>query len=226
MSREKQSKIIIALTLIIFIFSVAIISAETADDPMSWRQERHARFSEFQPSGEPAIPSLIQSQDILLTGTNTEDLLISESVSPANFVQDYASLIGLRGGRMVCTWEDNRFGLLSIALQLLDNSGNPIGSNTDLVRSDDYDLQSPVSCADTNGYFYVVWRESSGGHLQAARFDSLGSPVTDIFFISDTTVSGYTGDFDAVCMPDGELAVVWEQYTVINTIEFRVFDTD
>ncbi len=198
----------------------------SAGSSLQTRIKSHTDFISFEPSGRTEIPHLQQDNEFLTGLTQFDDLLISENDGAANFEQDKADIIGLRGGRIACVWEDNRFGPAGILLQLFSHDGNPIGGNTTLVLGTEFDLQEPVICTDTTGRFFAVWREGGNGHLQAARFDSTGNIITSIFFVSDTTLPGFAGDFDAACRPDGKLAVAWESYSLGNNIVYRLLDTD
>jgi hypothetical protein len=226
MSRKISLCIAIAF-LTVMVFSVAKGSGLLpGDDPNQFRKSLHPDFSSRTQAGMIVIPDLVPPANAMAAKANFNDLLISETVGPANFDQDKADITGLRGGRMAAVWEDDRFGPVAIFLQLFGNDGGPIGTNTPLVFGQDYDLSDPVVCADTLGDFYVVWREDVNGFLQAARFDSLADTLTEVFFISDTVFSSYAGEFDAACTPDGKLAVVWENYTTGSEIAFQIFDTD
>lgn len=226
MSRERLYLIISIFAVILNSVAFPTIYANTDLDPKARRLTLHPDFSQFRPTGQPVLPDLVEANDLPLSESEAEDLLISESIGPANFKQDSADVAGLYGGRAAAVWEDNRLGPTGIFIQLFDNSGNPLGGNSDLILGEEIDLQKPVICADTNGFFFVVWRESKNGYLQAARFDSNGTATTDIFFVSDTSLAGFAGEFDAACMPDGKLVATWEQYTVGSNIEFRIFNTD
>jgi hypothetical protein len=209
------------------IFPLTSLGAEVlpGENPVQFRNSLHRINHRASGPGPISIPNLTSSiSDGLEKSTlSFGDLLVSESISPANFTQDNSDIAALRGGRTVAAWEDDRQGPSAVFIQIFDNDGNLLGSNAALISGNDTHLAIPKICADTAGYFYAVWREETGGFLQAARFDSLAIPTTSVFFISDTLSGGYAGEFDAACLPDGRLVVVWEDYSPDNNIVFQVF---
>lgn len=197
-------------------------SVNPIDNPHEFRRQVHQIPATSSPSGRIVVPEIAPLSQFELKA-NFDDLLISETVGPANFSQDKADIARLKGGRMVAAWQDDRLGPLGIFIQIYRNDGIKIGVNTSLVLGDSYNVTDPDLAADTLGYFYLVWREDVHGYLQAARFDSLGALVTPVFFISDTIQASYAGVFSADCTPDGRLIVVWEDYSIGNTISLQIF---
>lgn len=202
------------------------------EDMQKFRDQMHRDYSATSPNSiTPVIPELYpaksySSVSAAKTTANFDDLLISETVGPANFRQMDVDLAGIKGRGLAAVWSDNRDGANAVYLQLFDNAGGPIGGNVALVSGIDFDLSQPQICSDTNGYFYVVWREEVNGFLQAARFDSTGVSLGPIFFVSDTVAVSYSGEFDAACLDDGRLAVTWESYSIGSDILLQVFDID
>lgn len=194
-------------------------------DPHQFRNDLHFARENKAEAGTSSLPAIIPAvneptaKSLAFDG----DVLLSESVSPANFIQKDADIADLKGGRMVAAWADDRQGPVGVYIQLLKDDGTAAGNNLALIVGDDIDLSDPHVCADTTGAFYVVWREEVHGFLQAARFDSLAAVVTPAFFVSDTTLGGYAGEFDAACLSDGRLIVAWEDYSVQNNIVCRAF---
>ncbi|MFH1701091.1 MAG: T9SS type A sorting domain-containing protein [Candidatus Zixiibacteriota bacterium] len=200
-----------------------IISNENAQD---FRNHQHKAYLRQKLFGKTEAPQIYpEGKNISSLALNFDDLLISETSGPANFTQENADLATLTGGRLAAVWEDNRSGPISIYLQLFDGSGNAIGTNELLVFGNGYDVADPHICPDMDSNFYIVWREEANGFLQAARFDSTGAVLTDLFFVSDTLFVSYAGEFDAACLSDGNLVVAWENYSLGNDIAYRVFST-
>lgn len=218
-----------AMAAIIVASCITVTGADLlpGDNPMAFRDRLHRDFIAKDSSPTPAIPTVLPgvSDAFPLAASTFEDVLVSESVGPANFTQEAADIAALKGGRWVAVWEDNRLGPVGVYLQLFDNTGNPIGGNTALIVGTDFNLSDPAVCADGGGNFYVAWREDINGYLQAARFDSLANLITPVFFVSDTVFSSYAGEFDAACLTDGRLLVAWEDYTFGNDIAFQAFTT-
>ncbi len=194
-------------------------------DPHQFRNNLHVDREYIPNAMNSNLPLVIPAinESMTKSGLFDGEVLVSESVSPANFIQEDADIADLKGGRMVAVWADNRQGPVGVYLQILNDDGTAIGNNLALIVAEDYDLADPHVCADTTGAFYVVWREEVHGFLQAARFDSLAVQVTPVFFVSDTALGGYAGEFDAACLSDGRLIVAWENYSLENTIVCRAF---
>lgn len=219
-------KFLSCLAAAIVIFSSSLLVARTltpSDNPTQFRNSLHGNYAERVAGGKTSIPEIRPVDHLRAAKPLAGDLLISEVSSTANFVQDSVEAVGLRGGRVAAVWEDNRPGPVGIYLQLLDHSGNPLGSNASLIVGLDNNLSDPKICADTSGNFYVIWRDEASGFLQGARFDSLGNVITPVFFVSDTTQTTYAGEFNAICPASGRLIVTWENYAAENDIVFRIF---
>ncbi len=211
--------------LTITVFAADGRNVSPSADPHQFRNNLrvdHAFSPNVSVSGlRPAIPAIVGS--VAKSGAFDGDVLLSETVSPANFIQDDADIADLKGGRMVAVWADDRQGPVGAFIQILHDDGVAVGNNIGLIVGEDFDISDPHVCADTTGAFYVVWREEAHGFLQAARFDSLADPITPVFFVSDTALGGYAGEFDATCLSDGRLLVAWENYSLENTIVCRAF---
>ncbi|MEE9442210.1 MAG: T9SS type A sorting domain-containing protein [candidate division Zixibacteria bacterium] len=217
------------LVIFISIATFALVTAgETAtiENAQQFRNHQHKTFLKNELLGKIETPQIFtEGKSVSSLALNFDDLLVSETSGPANFAQENADLAALSGGRIAAAWEDNRSGPVSIYLQIFDANGNPIGSNELLVFGNGYDITDPHICPDADGNFYVIWREDANGFLQAARFDSTGAIITDLFFVSDTLFVSYAGEFDAACLLDGKLVVVWENYSIGNDIAYRIFNT-
>jgi len=213
--------------LICSILSVSVLTAsDISSNPHEYRRSLHSDYSASRSATATVLPEIKSGEAVLSNSVMFSDVLISESVSPANFTQDNSSLAALTGGRFAAVWEDNRLGTRSIYIQIFDASGNPLSSNQALITSTITDLSDPVITPDASGNFYVIWREENGGYLQAARFDSDAAVLTDVFYISDTDADDFAGEFDAACLPNGRLAVTWESYVSGDYISLQIFDTD
>jgi hypothetical protein len=195
-------------------------------NPAQFRNSLHPDYAARLPRGPISVPDILPASGYLAKTADFSDLLISEISLTANFSQENVDAAGLRGGRLAVVWQDNRQGPTGVFLQLFDHNGNSLGVNSALVIGIDNDLADPRVCADTSGNFFVVWRDFVSGTLEAARFDSLANVITPAFFVSDTTQSGYAGDFDAVCAPSGRLLVGWENYSAENDILFRILQSN
>jgi len=209
------------------------ISAPNADgrrnspvtDPHSFRNNLHGQYAAPSNGGPSALTSdfIVGVESARKAVSAAEEILISESVGPANFVQETADIVDLKGGRMIAAWTDYRSGVGAIYIQFMDDNGVLIGANSEIAVGVDDDLSNPALCADTSGHFYLVFRDEQTGFLRAQRFDTLGVSTGAAFYVSDTASGGYAGEFDAACLSDGRLAVVWEDYSSGNDIILRAF---
>ncbi len=201
-----------------------------ADTKTSLSAEEFRNAFHFTPASSGSVHAGIPDLKSVSDGTgfalDFDDLMISETIGPANFNQQKADIVALSGGRYTAVWEDNRLGATGVFVQIFDNLTGKIATNASLVSGDSYNLSDPVVCADTSGNFYVVWREEVRGFLQAARFDSGAAVLTDVFFVSDTVFSTYAGEFSAACLEDGRLVVAWENYSIGNDLAYRIFNSD
>lgn len=216
-----------AVTISIAIFTLASAGiAAPIENAQQFRDNQHKTFSVKERIGKIETPQIYpEGKGFSSLALNFDDLLISETSGPANFTQENSDIATLTGGRMAAVWEDNRSGPIAIYLQLFEANGNSIGNNELLVFGNGFDVIDPHICPDGDGNFYVVWREDANGFLQAARFDSTGTVLTDLFYISDTLFVSYAGEFDAACLSDGRLVVAWENYSIGNDIAYRIFST-
>jgi hypothetical protein len=227
--KRKLMVCLLAIPVAFVLFSNATgVNRLPGEDPTQFRNGLHGNFAYRHQSGPAAVPQVLPAApDIASKAALTfQDVQISVYDGPAGFAQDDADLAALKGGRMAVVWEDDREGPVAVYLQMLDHFGALIGDNRSLISGSDFNVVDPHVCADTAGNFYVVWREERNGYLQAARFDSLANVLTPVFFVSDTIMGGYAGEFDAACLASGRLAVVWENYAVGNDISLQVFNTN
>lgn len=219
-------------TIIVFILGlIAMTAPVTKADTISSEDFRNALHftppEQIQVAGrEITLPEIKSTSGTSGFSLNFDDVLVSETIGPANFTQQKGDIADLKNGRFVAVWEDNRLGATGVFVQLFDNLTGKMGVNESLISGSNYNISDPKVCADTNGNFYVVWREEARGFLQAARFDSTGAVLTDIFFVSDTIFATYAGEFAAACIDDGRLVVAWENYSIGNDIAYRIINTD
>ena len=227
MKTKAAAYIIGALSPAIFFIGVSFASVLPGENPKAFRAAFHRVFLPQEHLSPISLPEVLPEAPrvVYKSAGPFSDLLVSDSIVPANFIQQNPDIVTLTNGRVAAVWEDDRQGPIGIYLQLLDNAGNPLGGNTALISASDYDLRNPSIGVGPNGDFCVVWREDIGGFLQAVFFDSLADQKSSIFFVSDTLVGGYAGEFDAGCLPDGRLIVAWENYTSENLLTFRMFST-
>ena len=212
----------------ILILSTSVFGAVSplTESPLDFRNGMHRDFQAMSTIDRIVLPTIISDPQTNALATNFDDVLISETVGPANFTQQQSDIASLKGGRFAAVWEDNRLGPVGVFVQLFSATAEKIDANNSLISGTDFNLSDPHICADTSGYFYVVWREENNGFLQAARFDSEATASSSVFFVSDTIFATYAGDFDAACLPDGKLVVTWENYSLGNDISYRIFNTD
>jgi hypothetical protein len=154
------------------------------------------------------------------------DVRVSESVSPASFVQKRASIASLEGGRYVAVWQDKRHGSFKIFARVYDPNANALTGDTLLVgRDDGYDLIEPRAVTDGSGGFYLAWRDVADGKIYAARYNNSLSRLVDPFIINDMPSANYAGPFDIDSYNNNRLAVVWEDYNTGNNIALRILDS-
>ncbi len=222
------------ITLATLVSCTLSIASSNSEDMQKFRDQMHRDYSiagqDRNFSVSPVVPEILPNGSALFSSSakataNFNDLLVSETVGPANFTQKDVDLTGIIGRGLAAVWSDDRDGAEAIYLQLFDNAGGPIGANRPLIAGQDFSLSEPKICSDNNGFFYVVWREDVNGFLQAARFDSTGNSQGPVFFVSDTVLVSYSGEFDVACLTDGRLVVAWENYTIGSEIILRIFET-
>jgi hypothetical protein len=225
---SKFACLILALIIITWCCEAPASGDLSEMNPDVFRKSLHQEYKTKSAPNNIVIPEIIpQAPPLFWKATNSfNDFLISETVGPANFRQDKADICEIKGSGMAAVWEDNRLGPISVFLQLFSTDGTTIGNNIPLIHGENFNVNDPHICSDNIGNFYVVWREDVNGFLQAARLDQSANIVTAVFFVSDTIMSSFAGEFDAECLPDGRLVVAWEDYSVGNDIALRIFNTD
>ncbi len=152
------------------------------------------------------------------------DLLVSESVSPATFYQRNSTVARLTDGRTVVGWTDDRNGNKMIFIQIFDSDGARSGSNILAIgREDQNNVSNPKLVSDGTGGFYLGWRDETTGSIFVSRFNGEFNKQSE-FRISNPAL-GYAGLYDLALYPGGKLAAVWEQFSIKNSINFRIFSS-
>ncbi|MCK5126365.1 MAG: T9SS type A sorting domain-containing protein [candidate division Zixibacteria bacterium] len=217
------------LLVVLFGLNTILLGTDISTPNVFSEDFRNSLHYEANPNlliGEFQVPTISYQAPQASLATNFDDILISESTSPANFTQQEPDVAALTSGRFAAVWEDNRLGPKAVYLQIFNSALNAIGGNSSLIFGESYNLSNPRIAPDTLGNFYVVWREEIHGNLQAARFDSTAAVLTDVFYVSDTIMLSYSGEFAAACLADGKLVVTWENHTLDDDIAYRIFNTD
>ena len=129
-------------------------------------------------------------------------------------------------GDFVVVWK--RFeggGAETIAGQLFDASGVPIGDNFQVNSYSTAALGPPAVAADAEGNFVVVWEE--GGSLREGifgrRFDSDGNPAGGEFQVNNPAARDASNPAIAAD-PEGNFVVVWDKGSYADRVLARRFD--
>ena len=199
------------------------VSAHAADFD---RKELHEnRLRGLDRRGDISVS--IRGESGLLAAGDGTDILLSESIAPARFVQDQGSLVHLKDGGWLAVWSDARRGSKKIYGQRLDSSGEPIGSNTALAGSlVGADFVDPVVAQDTLGRIYLLYRDQTDGLIFARRYLADMTPDLGPFVVNDTSSGSFAGPFDFDIYPNGRMVVVWEAYAPTGSwIASRVYNS-
>jgi len=162
-------------------------------------------------------PTLSASQD--------NDFRVSSSIAPARFDQDGAQVVNLADGGWWVVWDDDRYGNRKILRQRFDLLGLPLDAN-ELLAGSDYGANyvDPRLEADTLGRIYFSYRNQTTGMIYWTRYAGDGSIDDGPFLVNDTSLNSFAGPHDMTVFPDGQLIVVWENYSALgSTIEMRIF---
>ncbi len=139
------------------------------------------------------------------------------------------SSVPLLGGGYILVWsKTNADSTRSIMGRVYDSAGTASGSEIVLMQGPAGSLWKPDAAALSNGGFVVTWdNSSSGGDIQAQRFDSTGSTVGAVITVNsfdgtaqyNSTVTGLAG---------GRFVVAWEGDGELdsNGVYARVFESD
>ena len=166
-----------------------------------------------------------ESGAISLSSLNAGDFRVSLSVSPARFSQDHSCVASLANRDWWVVWEDDRQGSRKIMRQWYDSLCNPRGGN-ELIAGSSFgsDYTDPRLAVDTLGRVYFAWRDQTGGMIFVTRFAANGAPDWSDILVNDTSLSSFAGPFDMAVFRDGQVVLVWEDYSPLgNTIQMRIF---
>ena len=148
--------------------------------------------------------------------------------------QDDADVAALTGGNLVIVWEsvDQDGSENGIYAQLIDSSGNPVGSEFQVNSTSINSQQDHRVNSLPDGGFMVIW-ESNGGQdgddlgVFAQQFDANGNKVNGEFQVNATTSSRQATPEIAV-LNDGRMVGVWEadnQDGSGTAVVARIFNT-
>jgi hypothetical protein len=161
---------------------------------------------------------------ISLSSAGGDDFRVSLSHSPARFAQDRGRVLSLANRDWWVVWEDDRFGSRKILRQWFDSLGHPRGVNGLLAGSDiGASYTEPRLALDTLGRIYFSWRDQTGGMIFVTRFASNGTADWSPLLVNDTSLSSFAGLFDMAVFRDGQVVLVWENYSALgSTIHMRI----
>ena len=131
-------------------------------------------------------------------------------------LQDDADVAALTGGNLVIVWEsmDQDGSENGIYGQIIDSSGNAVGSEFQVNSTTTNSQQDHRVNSLPDGGFMVVW-ESTGGQdgddrgVFAQQFDANGNKINGEFQVNTTTTSTQETPEIAV-LNDGRMVSVWE----------------
>jgi hypothetical protein len=168
----------------------------------------------------------VESPGALSTAAD-EDIRISQSVSPARFSQEESRVLNTSGGGWWVVWTDDREGSSKIYRQRYDSTGSLQGSNEMIAGSSiGHDYSDPRLALDTLNRVYLSWRDQSAGMLFVARYTSVGAQDWSPILVNDTSGSSFAGPFDMAVFPDGQVVIVWEDYSALgSTIQFEILSS-
>jgi len=165
---------------------------------------------------------------LALATADGDDIRVSLSTAPARFDQDNARLLQIAGGDWWVVWEDARYGSRKIFRQRFDSLGVPPGGNELLAGSGiGADYTEPRLGIDTLGRIYFAWRDQTGGMIFVTRFAANGSSDWSPRLVNDTSLSSFAGPFDLAVFRDGQVVLVWEDYSALgSTIRMRIYSAN
>ncbi len=210
----------ISLTcLILCLFCVVSLSAADFD-----RAACHqARLTGLDLSCRDAISSPIRQ--VVPSSASFSDLRLSQSVSPTRFNQDNSRVICLADSSWLVVWNDNRRGSDKIFWQRFDISGELTGPNEQIAGSvTGANYVDPLLDIDDLGRVYLFYRDRTNGLIYGSRYTA--DLQTDLapFIVNDTSSECFAGPFDMAVFPDGQMVIVWENYSSFgSTIEMRLY---
>jgi hypothetical protein len=162
-----------------------------------------------------------------LKSSDYTDIKLSETVSPASFSQKNSNSAALTDGKFVMAWQDKREGSFKIYVQVYDASGNVLNGNMLVAgRADGYNLVEPFVESDNDGGFYLGWRDEADGCIRVGKYNADLSEKVAPFIASEQTLGAYAGPYDLAVYGSANLAVVWENYSTVNSITLRIYSSD
>jgi hypothetical protein len=163
--------------------------------------------------------------EIVSTALAFSETLVSLSLSPARFEQDRAQVVRLTNGGWLAAWDDNRQGSRKIFWQRFDSLGNRATPNVLVAGSTiGNDYVDPRLVRDTLNRIYLFYRDQTAGMIYGQRYTSDLQLDLATFLVNDTSGSAFAGPFDMAVFPDGQMAVVWEEYSGVgSTIALRLY---
>ncbi len=188
-------------------------------------------FVTYSPKGNFIVTGMKDGKIFLekfsLNGEPISSLIEVTDTGISNY--RYKSSVGVdNNGNTVVVWEDTRNGDWDIYLQIIDSTGNKVGSNLRVNTDSGSWTQSRPSVAVSNsGRFLVVWENWDGDYdIYARIFRGPGNPIGEAFKVTDDSL-GETSQVNpyAVALPNDRFLVVWSDYQVNQKIVGVVLDT-
>jgi len=210
-------RLLFRISLLVLIFGRSVLA--------DWdRPNEHARLLsglDLSRRGAPAAP---EGQAVLASAAG-EDIRISLSVSPARFDHDHARMVQTTGRDWWVVWDDDRQGSRKVFRQRYDSTGVTLGANELIAGSSiGADYTDPRLTRDTLGRIYFSWRDQTGGMIFLSRYAADGSVDWAPLLVNDTSLNSFAGPFDMTVFPDGQVVMVWEDYSALgSTIQTRLF---
>ena len=200
----------------------SILAATAPALTLPERQAEHQMRLSGLDLGQRASPA--SSGLISLSSANGDDFRVSLSSSPARFLQDRGRVVSLANRDWWVVWEDDRFGSRKILRQWFDSLGQARGGNDLLAGSDiGASYTDPRLALDTLGRIYFSWRDQTRGMIFVTRFASNGAADWSPLLVNDTSLSSFAGLFDMAVFRDGQVVLVWEDYSALgSTIQMRI----
>ncbi len=120
-----------------------------------------------------------------------------------------------RAGGFIAVWESlgQDGDLETVIMQLLDESGSPVGGEVQVNETTASDQEDPEIAVSENGTFTVVWeslgQDGSDETAMARIFDSAGTPTTGEFQLNTATLDDQE-EVDVASDGAGGFVAVWE----------------
>jgi hypothetical protein len=134
-----------------------------------------------------------------------------------------------RSGQFVVAWTDSRNGLSDIYAQMFDSSGNPVGSNFNVIDETQNKTQQFCDVAiDRAGNFVVVWEDYRNddvynSDIYSQRFDSDGNPLGSNYKVNDDSSAHFKYNPVVAMNDSGNFVITWRNTT--SDIYAQRYDT-